>query len=355
MQLGSIPNYIRQARTMKRIVFFTGSTALAKGMGVCYVSDYTTTKAGDLATDACPLRDRNVAIPSTTNNMSFAGVTAKDYLAVSGGQLIEIFEPGSVCDVAIGSPTTINATVLSCLVSGDPGRFSILQGLPGRGSAIALQTKAAGAGPVLASSLDGTAVCSADGLTITKTALFTNAVVGDRVIVLGGGLATTPGTISTTPGVYTIATRTSADAVILSAACATAANTINALVIGSANPTVLCRLFDGPESGLVQWIQPVGGAITTPMVGGMTYCGGGITIAADSTFTVAAGTFIGQMKGFYCKGALTTEDLLVSIVGLKVVGTALASVEMDAADEMFISEWGGANWCNRVLKGATEA
>lgn len=367
MQLGSIPNYIRQARTSKRIVFFTGSTAILKGMGVCYVADYTGTGTGDAATDPCGLRDRRVAIPSTTNNMWFAGVTSRDYLAVSGGQLIEIFEPGSICEVAIGSATVLNSTVLSCLVTGDPGRFTTLQGLPGRGNAIALQTKAAAAGPVLAASLDGTATCTADGLSLNKAALFANTKRGDKVIVLGGSSAA--GVTTQTPGVYTIASgggandpAESTSVVVLTSSCAAVATAgcVNFIVIGG-NPAVLCKLVEGPESGLVQWSQPANNvaASPAPMVGGMTYFGGGYTMGTGvSTFTVASGTYIGQLKGFGGKGTLTTNGMKVTLVGLKVVGTALAYVTLSAADHIFWAEWGGMisnSWCNRVCIGATEA
>ena len=105
----SNPIYLSEARQYKRKVYFAGSTALRKGQGVCYDRDYGT--AGNVD----GRRDKNVEIPSTTNGRWFAGVTERAYNAVTGGQWIDIYEPGSVCEVAIGVDTVVNSTILGCV------------------------------------------------------------------------------------------------------------------------------------------------------------------------------------------------------------------------------------------------
>jgi len=142
---------------IKRRVWFPGTTQVRKGMGLCYDLDVAGSGTGEAATDGWGRRGNSVAVPSTSNNLAFAGVASQDYPAKSNGQFIDIYEPGGMAEVAVGMATTIFSnsagSLHTCSVnSADAGRFT-LQGLSGRGTAIALQTKAAAAGGDIAFSV----------------------------------------------------------------------------------------------------------------------------------------------------------------------------------------------------------
>jgi hypothetical protein len=78
------------------------------------------------------------------------------------------------------------------------------------------------------------------------------------------------------------------------------------------------------------------------MVGGTTFLCGGYTMAADSTCVLADGIKEGQLKAFACLGALGTQDYLITVTsGLKRAGTALATLELDAAGEFATLQWFG--------------
>jgi hypothetical protein len=119
--------------------------------------------------------------------------------------------------------------------------------------------------------------------------------------------------------------------------------------------TCLVELMDGQESGLVEIIPTAtltaGGAITC-MVSGVTYFTGPATPASDCTFILANGTYIGQMKRFYLSGALTTNDVLITITaGEQLDGsTDLASLELDADKDDSLLIWTGSKW--RLLGNA---
>lgn len=342
--------YEGQPRVRTRRVFFTGSTALAKGQGVCYDRDTGT------AANFSGLRDRYVEMPSTSNNRWFAGVCKTDYRARAGGQFIEIAEPGSVVEVSILDAVTIDSTLLTCGIGSGVagGRFGLF-GFLGRGSAKALQTIAAVAsnsaglvGPV-AKSVDGSATVSADGLTITKTALFTNARAGDFVYIYGGATTTTMAA-AVTPGRYVIASVTSADAAVLTTSCSAVAGSLACYVVRG-NPTAQVFLYEGQESGLTQWVTPLANSAAQSMVGGFTFIFGGATLGTgDSTTTLADGTFVGELKGFKLMGALTTNDWLLTVTtgkqGLLNADptTALATLEFDGANDASWLQWTGAAW-----------
>ena len=157
----NLARFADQRRELKYSVWFSGSTAIRKGMGLCYDLDYLTTGTGETATDAWGRRGNVVAVPSSSNNLAFAGVATQAYPAKTGGQRIDIFLPGSICEVEIGFPATIDngdGAILTCSASSvDAGRFTFA-GFPGRGSMAPLQTLAAAAGNgVPFKSLDGSA------------------------------------------------------------------------------------------------------------------------------------------------------------------------------------------------------
>lgn len=344
----NIAEFAKQARTFPRRVFFTGSTAIAKGQGLCYDADY------GVAADGDALRQKRVEVPSSSNNMNFAGVAASGYTAVAGGQWIEIYEPGSICEILVDIAATVNATYLTCsAATGNTGHFAAA-GFPGRGSALALQTIAAVSSTtttpgLVSSSLDGSATLSADGLTLTKTGAFTNAAAGDYVYIVGGATTATMAA-AVTPGRYTIASVTSENAVVLtSAACAAASSCAFYCVRGE--PTVMALLLGGPatggqESGLTQWVTPLSGGTVASMVGGFTFIFGGATITTDNTETLADGSAIGQRKGYKLMGALTTNDHVITATTAKQLdgSTALATMEFDGASDQSILEWLGPHW-----------
>jgi hypothetical protein len=172
-------------KEIKSKVYYTGSDAIANGYGVCFDRDYGT------ATDAEKDRDIRVAKPDNTNNNSFAGVAARSYSAVSGGQWIEICEPGSIAYVYVDASTTIGEnTFVTCQIGGGgSGTFDVpgtaaQQGFVGRGSARVMQTRT-GAGLILAELMSG----RESGLVETIQAVDNTAVPmmkGGVTIVTGG-------------------------------------------------------------------------------------------------------------------------------------------------------------------------
>lgn len=115
-------------------VWFTGSTALAEGQGVCYDWDSGT------ATVADGRRSNRVELPSITNARFFAGVAAQAYAAVSGGQLIKICLPGSFCNILAKANCTIGVGRLTCEAGGAYAGYFRYTGFEGEGSAVPLQT-----------------------------------------------------------------------------------------------------------------------------------------------------------------------------------------------------------------------
>ena len=367
MSYRAIGRFGNQAPEYKEKVWFSGSTALKKGMGVCYDLDYYTANSGEALTDPWGRRGNVVAVPSTSNNLAFAGVTTQAYSAVTGGQVIEIYTPGSICEVAVGLATVANTTRLTCSVnSADAGRFT-LQGLSGRGTALALQTKAKATGAEITfSSLDGTATFAT--ATLTKTGIGTACGYGDDTIdptefvlvVLGGATAADSTSAVTTQGEYPVLTAPTADTITIATNIGTTA--VTCYVIKNTYPTVLCYLEDGEESGLQEVLTPKSAAAIQSMVGGTTFLCGGLTMAGDSTATLADGIVEGQKKAVAGLGTLTTKDWLLTVTsGIVMAGTSLTSLAIDAANEQAVLEWhgslgGGTGGLWRVIEtSATEA
>ncbi|MBE3088313.1 MAG: hypothetical protein IMZ61_13890 [Planctomycetes bacterium] len=364
-----------QMTEYKKSVWFSASTALKKGQGVCYDLDVVTTATGQTATDLWGRRGRVVAVPSTSNNMAFAGVTSQAYKACTGGQTITIYEPGSICEVLVGIASTIFSqaagTRHTCSVNtADAGLFTF-GALTGRGSAIALQTRAAATGgDITFSSFDGTALTSSAGTTITKTGIGTACGYGDsdidatefRVVVLGG--ASSDGTTAlATAGEYAVATAPSADTITIAtnigASCYVAL-----YVIKNTYATILCKLEDGNESGLLQVLTPKTATAIQSMVGGTTYLCGGYTMATASTATLADGMLNGMLKAYVGLGTLTTAGYVVTISGgLDTDGGACGTLTLDAAEEFIVFEFNGlfapsatgGVWVATGAAGATRA
>lgn len=331
-------------------VHFTGSTALYKGMIVCYDRDTGT------AANAVGYRDKYVELPSQSNNRWVAGVVDQDYPAKTGGQEIVINEPDGICEIATLIATVVASTRLTGLAGAGGAGYFAQAGFQGRGSALALQTLTAIASPtdynvgVISSSLDGSATIGAGDKVLTKTAAFANVpatanLQGNEYVHIVGGSVTSGGTLEVTTGRYRIVSKTSDDAVVLdSSPCASASSCAFYCVRGT--PTVLAKLDDGPESGLVEWVTPDSATAKASMVGGLSLIFGGHTITTDSTYTLADGTILGEWKAFKLMGALTTNDYLVTVTsGEQLDGsTDLASLEFDGAADMSVLQWGGIKW-----------
>lgn len=355
--------YASQAQKYRKRVFFLGTGALVKGQGVCYSRGQTAAAANTAATaatDADERRDNMVNLPSSSNNDSFAGVTIQAYSANAAGQWIDIYEPGSVCEIAVHLAATVNSTVVTCsAASGNAGYFHNA-GFMGRGTALCLQTRGALSDTtttpgVLASSLVGSAtVSTTPWKTISSTGLFANAAAGDFVFVVGGGTTATMVT-PVTVGKYTIDSVTNDNTAVMTSAIATVDSSVAAYVVRG-SPTVLAYLYDGEDSRLTEWITPDSATAVSSMVGGVTFIfgGSGVDITTDSTYTLADGLYTGMMKRWRLMGALGTNDYLVTLgtTGEQLDGTTdLASLEFDGANDDSLLIWGGQYWRLLVNKG----
>lgn len=355
----SVDGPIAKGRPIQSRVWYEGSDALYQGEAVCYNTDYGT------ATDANAQRCNRVERPTSSNNRAFAGVAAQTYTARTGGQFIEIFEPGSKgVPVALAVDTTIDTGILTFCVAGrydvgantglktDAGRFYTGKFM-GRGSAIPRQTKTA----ILEASMTGAWSLATDGVTLTVVST-SGLAAGDTVVLLGGA---DDGTGTVKPGKYTISSITSATVLVLTSSAVDATPTGALTCTGYAytgNPTAICDLLDGVESGGVEFLNlPNAGGDNQPyMTGGVSYVCGGVTLAADAECELAQGTYPLETKAFHLLGTLTTSDFVVDLVtaGLALDGsTSLAEVNaIDAAGEGCVLQFNGAKWHTLDLLGA---
>ena len=139
----TVNGYIDQIDGPVASLWFAGSTAVKEGQGFCYNWDYGTATASE------PKRGRYIEVPTITNSDFFAGVAKSEYPAVSGGQFIEIYLPGAVCNVWVTVDTVIGVgTVTFQMAGANAGLFTSAIGLCGRGTAQPLQTVTAGTGAV---------------------------------------------------------------------------------------------------------------------------------------------------------------------------------------------------------------
>lgn len=348
--MGTMARHAKQATRFPKRVFFTASTALQQGMGVCYDRDRGT------AANIDETRDTYVELPSTSNNLRFAGVAAQSYSARTGGQWITIYEPGSVCQVAVGgenSTITVDSTIRTCSASSaDAGRFTF-SGLPGRGTALCLQTLATGSTgvQVVAGEDDGTGALDSAGTTLTGTGFGTGTSIVkplDRVFIYAGE---NDGTNAITAGEYVVSSVTNNTTLVLTAAASDGGTMQCSYYVIRNNPTCLAYLFDGQESGLQEWISPVDNTAAQSMVGGTSYINGGITMGTGtSTSTLADGIAESQRKAFCGMGTLTTNGYLVTVTSGQIgqftpttgePSDALASLTFSAAGHYAVLEWHG--------------
>ena len=352
------------SRPIVEWVWYSGTDKLLKGEAVCYNTDYGT------ATEADASRANRVERPTTSNNCAFAGVAARTYAAQSGGQMIEIYGPGSKSvEVALGSNVTINTSVLTFAVCGrydigaegedgdDGGRF--YDGLyRGRGSAFPRQTVTA----LLEAGMDGTWQIDAAGtdLTVADT---TGISAGDTVVLLGGE---DDGTDTVVPGKYEVSAVVDATSLTITpSAQVNGADGASALTCTgycyTGNPTAICDLLDGEESCGIEFMNlPNAGTGAMPyMTRGKSYICGGIDLDADADVDLAQGVLPGEKKAFILLGDLASNDFTVDLVtnGIQLDGsTALTEIlTIDDATDGVLLEFHGSRWFTYDLRvGATE-
>ncbi len=361
----NLANYFRQARAHPRKVWFTGSTALLKGVGLCYDMDYTSSEDGEAATDGFQGRGGWVALPTQSTNNHFAGVTSRAYPAQTNGQIVEIYEPGSICQVAVGVNTVVGETILTCSASaGDPGRFT-QPGFIGRGTALALETNASA---ILSTLDDGTTIMDSSTptiptLTIGIDFIANSVTINDTVIIVAGEDNDTNAII---PGPYSVASVTSDTALIITddgvgARPSDGGSDLKFIYyIIRGNPTVLAYLYDGEESGLQETLAPSSPGEASAdtfivMSGGKTRFAGGYTIATNNAReSLADGLYLGQKKSFECLGAIGTSNIEIEFdtAGKQNDDSALNQALFNAANEVLDLVFWTA-WVEQYSAGST--
>ena len=356
----NLVQYRKQAYVKKALFVYLGTTALKKGYGMCFDLDYLTTTVGERAIDAFGARGMKVVeVPSQSNNMAFAGVLTQNYPARSSGmQLVELALPGGCAMIAGIIATTINSTRLSCIVPSalqatstyiGCGGLWCHAGLPGRGTAIALQTHTDGTGLPWENDLVGNATFATATGTVTCANLFTYAAVGDVVWVLAGGIAN-----AAKAGKYYIKTATSVNAAILALTpggdavldITTNGGILAIAVVPAAEPFTLAYLCDGEESGLTEYDVPVNGATTNPMVGGWTNLIAKVTLAGAHVPPLVDGLFPGMLKTVKLHGLLTTGyyQITPASLGNQPDGSVVVVAELEDSLDQADLEWTGQHW-----------
>lgn len=343
----SLNGYIKQqANKIVEWVWYNGTDALYEGEAVCYDAAAGTATARD------GKRHNSVVRPTTSTNRTFAGVAVRDYSAKSTGQFVEIAIPGSKgVNIALGANVELADKLAFTAGSGTAGGRFVRDGaLQGRGTARIAQTVAAGV--VTASAAAGMSL-NTDGVTLTHPSA--TVLAGDVLVVLSGSDdgATDKEIV---PGRYVVSSVTSATVCVLATTPAKATLTGTGKIHGyiiRGNPKAQGDLLDGSESGGVQFICPsnAGGAQGAPMIGGLTIVNGGVTLGADATAVLADGDSIGERKVMLGAGTLTGNDYVLTVTSGKQgffhatePNKALATLAIDAADELAVLEWTGNDW-----------
>ena len=367
---------------------YHGTTALKRGYGMCFDLDYLTTTTGQTATDPWGARGlKEVAVPSASNANRFAGVVMNDLPADANGtaKIIRLAMPGGCAMVAQRVISTAGLGRITCVVdstAGDglSGLFAY-GGLPGRGSAVPLQTLAAAtSGDLAISNLAGSAVgvyASGTGLTtITLTGAGTamgylTAAVdasGYECTVLDGATAAT-GAVRANTGIYPVYQAVTADTFTVTGDTGDFPLTI---CLTKKDLLKLVYLEDGEESGLSEYVTPSNGAARQFILnqGGTTFVvGGGITCAGDSTVNTLAdpitigGSHGAVKKAFNVLSTITTSDYIVTVTsGIKASDTTtqLATIVLDTAADEVVLAWHGnmgggtaGYWTDLMHVGAT--
>jgi hypothetical protein len=176
------------------MVWFNGDVALAEGVAVCFNFDYGT------ATDSEAKRLNEVEVPTSLNAQFFAGTTNAAYIAVTGGQFIEINRPGSLCKILVAASTVVGVGLLTFSVDAATAGQFISVGLPGEGSATPYQTTTyvATAQLCLARLQQGQPSGGVENVTVVD-----NDAIG--TLMIGGTTLITGATIGAGDSTYTLA------------------------------------------------------------------------------------------------------------------------------------------------------
>ena len=181
----SLNSHVKDTRRFSEWVWFEGATAVLEGMGFCYNWDWATTAVPVTLSDG--RRVSHVELPSILNARHFAGVAARNYAACSGGQFVEIYRPGSVCNVLLKADVVIGVGVITCEAGGTYAGYFRYAGFQGEGSAVPLQT---------VSAATTAAVCSAalqEGLPSGLVDVVTVTAAGGAKTCMVGGLTVIDG------------------------------------------------------------------------------------------------------------------------------------------------------------------
>lgn len=266
--------YRDQAPVNKQTFWFTGSTALTAGYCLCYDSNRGT------ATSSDQTRWAYVEAPTQDNNNAFAGVIAASKAAVTGGQEVELYLPGSVCPCYVSDASVTLGDYLTFYVG------------------------------------SGSSAGAAQGTPLYAGTLSTAGYMG--------------------------------------------AGTVEVLQTLSAAGLALCRLCDGPQSGMCEHIVPAasGGAVILTS-SGYTYCDGGTVASAHATFTLGAPKFPGQKKSILITTTVGgSKNLVVTLTptGIKLAKTgALTTLTFNTAAETSTLVAYDEVWMNTYSVGTTEA
>jgi hypothetical protein len=176
--------YHKQGNTISSWVWYETNAKLYEGQAVCYNYDYN--RALGSSADNVPERMNRVEKCAIGNAQFFAGVAAREYPAVAGGQLIEIYVPGSVCNVYCKANVTAAGTRLTFDVTSTYEGYFRYEGLPGEGSAILLQTgDKTTAGRLLAKLETGPPSGGVEVATMVNNDAIGTLMVGGTTLVVG--------------------------------------------------------------------------------------------------------------------------------------------------------------------------
>lgn len=369
-------------------VVYTGTAELKRGFGMCYDLDVLTTTTGQTATDAWGRRGlKEVQVPAPANANRFAGVLVQNYPADANGKLklIKLAAPGGTAMVSQRIISTSGVGRITCVVDstagdGNSGVFAY-GGLPGRGSAVPLETLAAATSGDLAisdlGSLSDGVYSSVTGLTTITltgagTALGYVATAVDasayECTVLDGATAA-EGATRANPGVYPVVQATGANTFTVTG---NTGDVGMAITLTKLDLLKLCYLEDGVESGLSDYVTPNNGAARQFVLtqGGTTFIVGAAltSLTGDSTVNTLAdpitigGSTGAVLKAFNVLSTMPTSDYIVTVTsGLQAdIATGLATAVFDTAADEVVLEWmgnmGGATagvWIERMSVGAT--
>lgn len=386
----NLTKYMNQREEILNQFIYTGTAALKRGFGMCFDLDAANSSVtGQKVTDPWGRRGlREVQIPSSSNNMAFAGVLTQNYPANPNGLVmtIQLATPGGCALIAQAATSVINTGLLTCAVGeNDAGATTLINGIfgyggfRGRGSAIPLETLAVAdegdmpmqeitgvSTSVYSSSTGLTTITSTTGTPGTFMGYDTAAVdASDWEFVVWGGADAATSTAERCPsGVYPVVQATGATTFTVTGDTGDGALTGT---LRRKNLLKMAYLLDGDESGLVDYYVPETGAATEAILTeGMSIVLGGLAIASDCDAVVADSNIDGAKKGFSMLGTVTSSTLKLDITsgwtlsGTAIAGTALTTIAFDGAGEWCVLSWhqfgpAGTSYGNWMLEAISDS